>query len=290
MTPQELEIAVLLAFDQIVADDGTATIGDIRRVADSDDDAADVAQRLTDRGLLRRGQSLIGDYSLTLEGKQAVQDIKDRRNNRQRRRSTCRQQVLAWLDGQGPVGSPADPKGFSGSVDGVPFTEDEVNEAVDYLVDKGLAASLGHRTASGHWHVVAITRLGSDCVDDGGDIAAYLSRLRQVAHPVNQVFNMAGTGNTFATAAADGATASATVNNTFNLEGAHLFAAMIRAAEADLDLTQEARATLAELEATDDPTIARRAANVLYQFVSGTAAGTAGQVLGVYGANLLGLQ
>lgn len=288
MTPEQMETAVLLALEEISSTNRTPTIGDIRHTVGNDDEAAEVAQWLTARGLIRRGQSLVGDYALTLEGKQAVQEIMDRRADRKWRRANCRQQVLAWLDNQGPVGTPANPNGFSGSLDGAPFTEDEADEAVNYLIDNGLATPYGRRLANGRWHLIMVSALGSDCVDSAQDIPPFLRHRSQALQP-SQVFNMGGMGNTFATATADGATASATVTNTFNLDGGRLYAEMIRAAEEEIQLNDDAKAALADLETTDDPTVARRAATVLYQFLLGTAAGTAGQVLGIYGANLLGL-
>lgn len=288
MTPYELELAVLFAIEETEAAGNTATIGDIRRLIGNDNDAADLAQRLVGKGHLRRGKSLAGDYQLTLDGSAQAQTARERQNSRQWRRTTCRRRMLAWLDNQGPVDAPVDPSAFAAVLDGRAFDEDEVAEALEYLIEMDLAQSLGPKMANGRWHVVAITRQGSDCVDSNLELPAFLER--QEPSRSNQTFNMSGTGNTFATATSDGATATANVSNTFNIEAGRLFAQAVRVAESDLGLSREARDALVVIETTEDPGVARRAADVLYQFILAAAAGTTGQILGVYGASLLGLQ
>ncbi len=135
-----------------------------------------------------------------------------------------------------------------------------------------------------------ITDAGRECVDQGG-VSAYLRAQRQGGESTGHNYNMGGSGNVFARAAATaaGAVANATVNN-FNLVHARLLARAVRAIEEELVLDDEAVAALAEIEAEGvAPDRAQRATRTLMMFLIGTATGSLGQVLGTLGESALGI-
>jgi hypothetical protein len=110
---------------------------------------------------------------------------------------------------------------------------------------------------------------------------AAAERAQQVPRVVTTTFNMAGSGNVFATATAPGATATANVSN-FNLQHAKAYAAAIRAVESDLDLTDDDRADLVLIETAEqgaDLTLAQRATARLYESADKIATGTTSGIL-----------
>jgi methionine synthase I (cobalamin-dependent) len=135
-----------------------------------------------------------------------------------------------------------------------------------------------------------ITEAGREAIDAGGVAAAEAAQ--QVPQAVTNTFNMAGSGNVFATATAPGATATANVSN-FNLQHAKTFAAAVRAVESDLDLTDDDRADLAHIETVeqgDDLRLAQRATARLYESADKIATGTASGILLALAKQALGIE
>ncbi len=284
----EHQVSVLLHMYREEDGGGTSTIGEIRHLVASETLAAQLMSALADKGKVRRGQSLVGDYHLTLDGKADAQNALDRQRDRRHRRTQCRNRLLAWIDNCGTVGDLVDPGGFHDVLDGLAFSTDEINDTLRFLIEKGLVRG-AQRTASGEYSSVAITGEGSECVDSAESVNAYLDETRSRSNTQGTTFHVEGMGHTFATATADGAQATAHVTNNFTIEGARLFGRAVEAAADDLQLNSEARDALATISETSDPTLARRAAFTLHNFVLAAGAGTVGQVLGMYGADLLGI-
>lgn len=241
---------------------------------------------LVDDGLITRENSLGGGYHIAPAGRDAVEEMRARRTDRGYRRRECREQVLRYLDQSGRSGDIVSPTAFAGSVDGVSFTNDDLQDALNFLIENDFIALGGKRLGNGDVYVARLGTTVSDCVDSGLSIQDFLARQR--GSGVNNVFNMGGSNNHFATAAGPGSTATI---NTFNPEYADLFARLVRAAEADLQLTEEAAGALAELEASkEDPTRAQRAMAVLYTQMGNVTGGAAGSILGTLGAMALGIE
>lgn len=247
-----------------------------------------VCQSLRLRGFIEMDDRLSGGYHILAPGRTAVEQMRERRNNRGYRRAECREQLLAWLDANSDADAGQRPgtAAFTGGSDLEPFSRAEVDAAIKHLKSRGWVGTI---EAWGGPASMWITEAGREAIDLGGVAAAEAAQ--QPPPPVANTFNMAGTGNVFATAAAPGATATANVTN-FNLQHAKALVAAIRAAEADLDLTDEDRADLAQVEATepdDDLTLARRATARLYERADQIAMGTVGGILLALAKQALGL-
>ncbi|TQK68590.1 hypothetical protein FBY23_0343 [Nocardioides sp. SLBN-35] len=269
---------------------GPAGVSGLRDLV-GEDQAADSAAELQRRGWIRRDQRMSAGYHMTAAGRSEVQALRARRSDRAHRRSMCREDLLRWVDAQTTPdpGRRVSREKFDGSVDLLDYSEEEVRAAATFLADRKLVKSI---SAAGAPHIALwITESGQECIDEGG-IEVYLrSREEGVGQPVGIVnnFNMAGTGNVFATATAAGAVANATLNN-FNLDHARLLARAVRLAASDLDLTDVETEALAEIETPDvEPARAQRAVGLLTTFLMGTSTGTLGQVLGMLGASALGI-
>jgi hypothetical protein len=275
-------------YDNDQGNKGGASIGGLRDLV-GEEDAAAIAFALRSRGLIRNEQRLSGGYHITADGQNTVEQLRGRRADRSYRRVACREAFLRWVDSKTTTnaGSRISRDKFDLTLDGLPFADAETEAAASYLKERGLISSISSGGTSGPHILVWITELGSKCVDSGVSLAEFLTP--PPARAVSNVFNMGGTGNSFATATAAGATANATVTN-FNLDQARSFAAAVRAAASELDLTEEAEAALAEIEQCgDDVPRAHRATQILHSFLVGTTTGTLGQVLGTLGASALGI-
>lgn len=244
------------------------------------------ASSLRDRGLIRDEQRLSGGYHITGAGREEVEALRARRQDRGHRRRGCREQVLRHLDNIGRTDSIVSPSSFAGSLDGVPFTNDDLQDALTYLVDQGLIK--GHkRLGNGDHYLVTLGPHVSDCVDSGLTINDFLDQQRSGVITTNN-FNMGGSGNNFVNAVGEHATANATIQ-TFNPDLARLFARAIRAAETDLSLGAEQHADLVVVEQSDDRSLAQRATQRLYEHAAATTTGALGGVLGTLGASALGI-
>lgn len=248
LTPQEQN--EMRALECIYDHDNAGThgsISDFRRMF-GDHEAASIATSLKQVGLLGDTARGNGDYRVTAEGRAAVERMVQQRTDGSHRRRVCREVLLAWVDSNTTAdepGSRVPREQFDGSEDLLPFTDAETVAAAGYLHECGLIGTISAAQAK---HILLwIVGAGQDALDAGG-VEAYLARTTQSSPTTNYTFT--GTGNTFATATAAGAVASATVTN-FNLDHARLFAAAIRLAAADIDLSQEAAAALAEIDSGD---------------------------------------
>lgn len=290
MTPQEqLELEIL---EHIYDNDE----GRLREPANlgplyerfGEEPALSACQSLRLRGLVEMDSRLSGGYHILPEGRTAVEAMRERRNDRGYRRAECREQLLTWLDANSDADAGIRPgtAAFEGASDLQPFSRLEVDAAIKHLKSRGLVGTI---EAWGGPAAMWITEAGREVIDAGGVAAA--ESAQQVPQSVMNTFNMAGSGNVFATATAPGATATANVSN-FNLQHAKTFAAAIRAAESDLDLTDDDRADLVHIETAEqgaDLTLAQRATARLYESADKIATGTAGGILLALAKQALGI-
>ena len=251
-------------------------------------EARSACQSLRLRGLVEVENRLSSGYHILPEGRTAVEAMRERRNDRGYRRAECREQVLTWLDANSDFDAGIRPgtATFTGASDLLPFGRAGVDAAIKYLKSRGLVGTI---EAWGGPAALWITETGREVIDAGGVAAA--ERAQQVPPVVTTTFNMAGSGNVFATATAAGATATANVSN-YNLQHAKAFAAAIRAVESDLDLTDDDRADLVVIETVEpgaDLTLAQRATARLYSSADKIATGTASGILTALGKQALGL-
>lgn len=290
MTPQEqLELEIL---EHIYDNDE----GQLREPANlgplyerfGEERAHSACRSLRLRGLVETDGRLSGGYHILPEGRRAVEAMRERRLDRGYRRAECREQLLAWLDANSDADAGIRPgtAAFEGASDLEPFSRTEVDAAIKHLKSRGLVATI---EAWGGPAAMWITEAGREAVDAGGVAAA--ERAQQIPQSVTTTFNMAGSGNVFATATSPGATATANVSN-FNLQQAKTFAAAIRAVETDLDLTDDDRADLERIETAEqgaDLTLAQRATVRLYQSADKIATGAASGILLALAKQALGI-
>lgn len=127
-------------------------------------EVAEQAAALVAAGLLRPGAA-DGTFTATERGRTTVEAA---RAQLARRRTACRDQLLAWValtvDEAG--GQPAPRMSFAGLHDGEPFTPREVAMAALFLDDSGLIASMD---APGEPNLLVWpTGPGRDCLAQGG--------------------------------------------------------------------------------------------------------------------------
>lgn len=265
---------------------GYAFIGPIRKLVGDEDTAAVTCRGLRDRGLLRTGHRS-GEYHVTATGRAEVDAVRSRRRDRGLRRRLCRNELLRWIDSKDATdsGSRVGRDRFDVAVDLEPFTTKETEAAAEYLKGQGLIESI---SAAGAEHILLwITELGQECIDDeDGDVAAFV-RKRSATSSGSQIFHISGSGNNVAAAIGDNNEVSASLS-TFDPQLAMTFADAVEQANLDLD-GEQVRELVANIKQSDDPSRAQRATALLQTMVVGTTTGTLGQVLGVLGANALGI-
>lgn len=290
MTPKEqLELEIL---EHIYENDegqlrGPANLGPLYERF-GEERAHSACQSLGLRGLIEMESRLSGGYHILPEGRMAVEAMRQRRNDRGYRRAECREQLLTWLDTNSDADAGVRPgtASFEGASDLQPFSRPEVDAAIKHLKNRGLVKTI---EAYGGPAAMWITEAGREAIDAGGVAAA--ESAQQIPPSVTTTFNMAGSGNVFATATAPGAMATANVS-TFNLQHAKTFAAAIRAVESDLDLTDDDRKDLVHIETAEqgaDLTLARRATARLYESADKIATGTATGILLTLAKQALGV-
>jgi len=131
---------------------------------------------------------------ITASGLRHVETVHEHRDRRKERNWAGRQGLLLWAYDHAydnpdlPINSPgrfleADPPyNFWGHE----FTENNVREATDYLIEAGLLELYGARLASGEPQNIQITRAGKDCVEQyAGSPIAYLNRSAAPPTPGN---------------------------------------------------------------------------------------------------------
>lgn len=271
--------------DHDESDQNAATIGGVRKLVGSENEAATILVTLQDGNLITRDPSLVPRYHITGLGRSAVSKVRKRRIDRGYRRHECREALLRWTDTYSDVqdtGRRVLLADFDGGADLVPFSDKEVTAALTYLADNGLVGAVRVMQDGGFHTWAWITDRGQEAIDWGG---AFKYLAPSSGNTTNYTFG--GTGNTIA--AAIGPHSQATATSNFDPTKALEFAAAVRQALPVLNLPEEALAALAEIEQQEDPTLRQRATARLYQFVTDTSTSTLGQVLGVLGAGALGI-
>lgn len=237
-------------------------------------------------GLVSKGPRAYPTYSLTPEGVRVVEESRQRRNDSGARRRALRQALLSWVDSRCKrVGDAnARPEQYLDDptaqirMDGVPFALEDVQDAVDWLVEKRLVASRG--SASGHRHfIVSITQDGRDCVDSGRAITDWLDNrdrpTPQPAHTTNYHSNVDADGSV-AIATGLGAVVTAT---SISIERALILADALEQCLPLLNLGPEADEQLKALRDLNDPGRMKRAAAWFGNKLSDGTAGALGNVL-----------
>lgn len=81
-----------------------------------------------------------------------VEGLRQPRSDRHHRRLLCRDALLAWLDDttDADAGTRVSLEAFVGGVDGLAFTDLEVDLAAEHLVGEGLIATLGSSFERNH--------------------------------------------------------------------------------------------------------------------------------------------
>lgn len=127
---------------------------------------------------------------LTGAGRRQIEQVKRLRHNTAARAAACRQAILLWLynDGRGTAGTDQFIPAATYRFYGTPFTEDELGDAVSYLLDRGLIQ--GIKT----WGPViarpALRTDGIECVEHyDGDVRAFLTPQQRGPVTYNQNFN-----------------------------------------------------------------------------------------------------
>lgn len=127
-------------------------------------------------------------------GHRQIDQVKRLRGNNVARGAACRQAILLWLYNDGRCAAGTDE--FTQTACqfyGTPFTEDEVSDAITYLLDRGLIQGIKA------WGPVlarpALTPDGIECVENhDGDVRAFLAPHQSGHATFNQNFNAPVTG------------------------------------------------------------------------------------------------
>ncbi len=254
-----------------------------------EDQALSACQSLRFGGFIDTDNRLSGGYHMLPAGRTVVEAMRARRIDRGYRRLECREQVLAWLDANSDheAGIRPGTATFNGASDLQPFSRTEVDAAITHLKGRGLVGTI---EALGGPAACWITEAGREVIDKGG--VAAVERAQNVTQSVTTNYNMAGSGNVYATATAPGATATANVSN-FSLQHAKALVTAIRAVESDLHLTDALREDLVLIENaqhSSDLTLAQRATTRLYEAADKVVTGTASGILIVLAKQALGIE
>jgi hypothetical protein len=233
-------------------------IGDMITHHGTDDEARAWLVHAQEQGWIRKDQGLYPHYTLTPRGIGLVEAAITRRGDGGFRRRELRDRLLRWIDSQCPRVGQGDtrPSLFlersgKASLDGVPFTSDDVVEATDYLVRNGLVAS--GATAWGAGHVrVSITHEGRECVDSGNGVGAYIERQRQTGTHVD----VKADGGTVAFSTGVNSPAQA-MSSTVNMMAVAALVEALEQAWPVLQLGEGAEEQLEALRGTDPSRISR---------------------------------
>lgn len=228
----------------------------------SSNEVPDLLRAGSNDGYVGRGLRMSSPSQLTAPGREHVEGVRARRLDRNARRRACRNAVLKKIDEVGGHSYMADWRGSA-----VPrflsdeFTEDEIGEAADYLLDKGLIRALDRRRprqANGKLLLVELTADGRDCLtESGGDVAEHLTP--KPSAPTNYFGTVNGP-----VAVGDG-NRQVVVNNAFMspeiteiLEQLRRIADQIEDGEQRDDYLQAVGEVEAAVEAGDQPSLRRR--------------------------------
>lgn len=244
---------------------------------------ASTGASLRNRGLVRKAESLAGGYHITADGRQVVEELRERQRDRGRRRIECRSLLLRWLDDRDAhdAGTRAALEQFDTELDLLPFTDAERGAAAEYLHQRGLIKGVGGAGLLLVW----LTEDGRECLDAGGAIEAFTNR---GGGGSQQTIHVTGSNNTISGAVGAHAAASASVVNV-DVEAARLFVEALRQVASTMNLPAGAEEVLAEIETSDDPSAVKRALGQLYLFLHEAGAGAAGGVFATYLAAQFGI-
>lgn len=282
---RDLDLQVLEHIYEQDDGEGQAFIGSIRGLV-GEDTAATTCRGLRERGLIREGHRA-GEYHVTAAGRAEVDAMSERRRDRGLRRRLCHNEFLRWIDSRNATEAAARVarEDYDVAVDLEPFTDQETEAAAEHLKRHGLIESISAAEAD---HILVwITDLGQECIDEGGEVAAFVSK--DTTALGSQIFNISGSGNSVA--AAIGANNEVTASlSSFAPKLAAEFAEAVRQAIPALNLDAErVQALVADIQQRDDPNRAQRATAQLQTMLVSTTTGTLGQVLGLLGASALGI-
>lgn len=246
---------------------------------------ASTGSSLRNRGLVRKADSLAGGYHITADGRQVVEELRERQRDRVRRRIECRSLLLRWLDDRDAhdAGTRAALEQFDTELDLLPFTDAERGAAAEYLHERGMIKGVGGAGLLLVW----LTEDGRECLDAGGAIEAFTNRGASGGGS-QQTIHVTGSNNTISGAVGAHAAASASVVNV-DVEAARLFVEALRQVASTMNLPAGAEEALAEIETSDDPSAIKRALGQLYLFLHEAGAGAAGGVFATYLAAQFGV-
>lgn len=255
----------------------TSELSDLETSLGTDRELLNIVEDLADSRFLRRALRGDGVYHLTPSGQTEIDALLKRREDRSHRRTQCRDALLGWLDKttEPDPGTRVSLEKFTGGVDGIAFTEKEVDLAADYLVAEGLIETVGD--SWGRNHLLAyITGAGQERLDEGNG-AAGITEL-SLAPSVVQQITITGDGNIVTSAAGSHNEVQANIND-FDLVKAQSHSEAIREALPALEELKNEIVPLLDQIQTDDRSLAQKATFALYQLLTGTGTGALGSAL-----------
>jgi hypothetical protein len=274
----EEELLVLNHAAQMERQGDQATFGSIRALL-GDASAAPVTQSLTNGGYLVPSKKSVRPYTLSQDGKKAINAY---------RRQQAREELLTWLYGFAH-GSAADPAGFTGASKLAPYTSDETQAAVEFLLEKKLATTQrGAQAADGSYVAVWISERGRECFEAPGDLADLLNRSDQVAATYQQHFHAPFTGQAAQGQNVQQGAITVTVDN-FDLGKVRQIAAAVRQCRDVLQLPAEVDSSLITAEQSEDREAVHQAARDLRERIAPTGTGPLGAILSQELARVLGI-
>ncbi|MDX6307441.1 MAG: hypothetical protein QOI06_487 [Nocardioidaceae bacterium] len=176
MAERERQGVQITRFGEFAETDGTLDADEVRAIA----------RRHVADGYIRLGDPMLGEREpssaiLTDRGADEARRIRQRSHDKRARALASRDAVLAWLyevkDGPPPTDA-TDVRGQPWSFfEGDPFTDEELNTAARYLLDRGLIRGFTSWGAVGPARP-HITNDGIDCVEQNydGSVSAYIQR------------------------------------------------------------------------------------------------------------------
>lgn len=277
----DLDEEEFLALDhaaQMERQGDNATFGSIRRLL-GDASAVTVAQSLTNGGYLLPSKKSVRPYTLTQDGKKAISA---------HRRQQAREDLLSWLYGLA-AGSAADTTGFIGPGKLAPYTPDETQAAVEFLLGKKLVEiQRGARSASGSYSAVWITERGRECFETPGDLTDLMNRSDQPAANYQQHFHGPFTGQAAQGQSVQQGAITVTVDN-FDLSKVRQIAAAVRQSRDVLQLSADIDNYLTVAEQSEARAAVHQAARDLHARITAAGAGPLGAILSQELARVLGM-
>jgi hypothetical protein len=252
---------------------------------DTDISRAWVAEQ-HERGHLADDGRLSHTQGITAGGLAYVEQVRQRRADRGRRRRVCRNRVLHWVDSSvNSTSGLVDTSLFFGSnhawFEGEIFDVNEQADAINFLVEQELLGGGIGAWGAQTFIKIGITHRGQECVTDfDADVAAYLAAQRHGATHIS----IQGEGHTLALALGANSTATA---SSINVGAAMLLAQAVREASGVLGLAPEVEEALCDIEQGEDHGRVRRGLQRLGRFANDSGSGALGSVIGSVALRLL---